>query len=643
MELMKVENLRSFRGWGKLAACAIVAFAIHSAIADEIVVTGSGQTDGNLSSLRLSFSPNASPTRLFLAWGSVDCGNSFGNWEHVDWLADVPAGDTSCDASVSSLHSGCPVVRVFRIVPDDSVVELESVTSDGTQYLKTGITPNGRTAVRCDLELVEFTSSALFGARVSAGQNSFCLLTIKPGNGGHGWRFDYSNQIKNSDSNPVAGKRYLAEADYRGLKIDGALLPNATIGAFSSTSPGCVMAVFGMNTSGTVGSLAKATIYSFKAWGDTDNKATTLAADFVPCRKNGVVSFYNRANGTFESLVTGTLAGGAEVAHGSCGTTVDVSAVFNPYGTDRTMSVSRFYREGHRPMADLTFTTGFADCALVVAHDSVDHGGVIADWPAANTILVTNVPAAVTSMKTSVPWQIEDDADHFFRFFLLARSGSTTYDRQFDGLHATGTQYVLTDFVPTETANVMVDFKFDAIADAQAIFGARLAAYNRSFAVLHTYNNGYRFDYSNWISNSQRLANYESHVVNAYSAGLEVDGTRFVTVPDDSKGPFSAPCPLAVFGLNTAGTVGVFAKGVCRYVKAWRVAGQEDTRVLDLLPAMKKGEVGFYNKCDGKFYGNSGTGAFEAVREVVNTTAQVLSDSGTMTTPPPNGSQIIFR
>jgi hypothetical protein len=66
-------------------------------------------------------------------------------------------------------------------------------------------------------------------------------------------------------------------------------------------------------------------------------------------------------------------------------------------------------------------------------------------------------------------------------------------------------------------------------------------------------------------------------------------------------------------------------------------------RVLDLLPAMKNGEVGFYNKCDRKFYGNSGTGAFEAVREVVNTTAQVLSDSGTMATPPPNGLQITIR
>lgn len=86
-----------------------------------------------------------------------------------------------------------------------------------------------------------------------------------------------------------------------------------------------------------------------------------------------------------------------------------------------------------------------------------------------------------------------------------------------------------------------------------------------------------------------------------------------------------------------------FAKGVCRYVKAWRVMSQENTRVLDLLPAMKNGEVGFYNKCDGTFFGNSGTGAFEAVNEVVNTTARVLSDSGPLGVPPPIGFVLIAR
>ena len=614
-----------------------------SVIADDIVVTGSAQADGLLSSLRLSFSAHAAPTRLFLAWGVENSGDSLGNWEHVDWLADVPAGATSCDAPVPTLHSGLPFVRIFRIAPDDSITELESVTATGTQYVKTGFTPTAKTAVRCDFTLDAFSSQAIFGARSGTGQNSLCLLTIVPGNGGHGWRFDYGQQIKNSGVDPVAARRYLAEADYHGLKIDGTLLSEATVGSPATVSPGCVMALFGMNTAGAVGSPAKATIYSFKAWSDSDNKTTTLSADLVPCRKNGVVSFYNRANGTFESLVTGTLAGGAEAAHGTCGTVAGTSPVFNPYGTDRTMTVSKFYRDHSQPTADLSFTAGLADCTLVATHDSVDHGGVLADWPAENAAILAVVPATTTSMTVTVPYPIEDGEARYFRFFLLARSGSAIYDRQFEGIRATGTQYVLTDFVPTETANVMANFKFDAIADAQAIFGARQAAYKRSFAVLHTYDNGYRFDYCDWLENSHRRADYERHVVNAYSSGLEVDGSRFVTVPDESKWPFTTPCPLAVFGLNTAGTVGAFAKGVCRDVKAWRVAGQENTRVLDLLPAMKNGEVGFYNKCDGKFYGNSGTGAFEAVGEVVNVTAQVLADSGTRTTPPPGGLQIFVR
>ena len=633
-----------------VALGAALAFALLAApavrAADDIVVAGSAQTDGLLSSLSLSFPESASPTRLFLAWGADDCGTAMGNWTHLDWLADVPAGATSCDAPVATLRSGLPFVRVFRIAPDDSVVELEGATADGTQSVKTGFTPSSTAAVRCDLTLDAFANQAIFGVRSAAGQNSFCLLTIVPsGSAGHGWRIDYGAQVKNSYVDPAAGRRYLAEADYHGLKIDGTLLPkenNCNLsGSPETVQPGCVMALFGMSTAGGVGSQAQATIHSFKAWSDTDSRTTTLAADLVPCRKNGVVSFYNRVNGTFESLVTGTLIGGADKAHSSCGTSVDASAVFNPYGTDRTMTITKFYRNHRQPTADLTFTAGLADCALVATHDSADHGGAIADWPAENTVLVTNVPAATTSMTLSFPWQIERDTEHFYRFFLVARSGSATYDRQFEGIRATGEQYVLTDFVPTQTANVMADFQFDTTLGNQVVFGARQGPSSASFAVWHLEGGlGYRFDYANWNANSNHPEQavdgaYLSRVVNAYSAGLEIGGSRIVTVPESAKTTFTAPCPMAVFALNSAGTVNFFAKGVCRYVKAWRVMSQENTRVLDLLPAMKNGEVGFYNKCDGTFFGNSGTGAFEAVNEVVNTTARVLSDSGTLGVPPP--------
>ena len=642
------------RGLKSLAAGAALALAVLAGpaalAADDIAVTGGSQTDGLLSSLNLSFPANASATRLFLAWGAADCGDSLGNWDEIDWLADVPAGATSCDAPVATLRSGLPFVRVFRIAPDDSVVELEGATADGTQYVKTGFTPTSTAAVRCDLTLDAFNSQAIFGCRSAGGQDSLCLLTIVPsGSAGHGWRFDYGNQIKNSAVDPVAGRRYLAEADYRGLKIDGTLLQNATIGSRLTVTPGCVMALFGMNTAGGVGSQSHATIHSFKAWSDTDSRTTTLAADLVPCRKNGVVSSYNRVDGTFESNVAGTLAGGAPVTHGTCGAAVDRSAAFNPYGTDRTMAVASFYRNRRWPTADLSFTAGLADCALVAAHDSVDHGGAIADWPAANTLLVTNVPADTTSMTIPLPWRIENESEHFYRFFLVARSGSATYDRQFDGIRATGTQYVLTDFVPTQTANVMVDFKFDTTLGNQAIFGARQGASSSSFAVWHLEGGlGYRFDYANWNANSSHPepvvdGAYLSRVVNAYSAGLEVAGSRLVTVPDSAKTTFSTPCPMAVFALNTAGTANFFAKGVCRYVKAWRVMSREDTRVLDLLPAMKNGEISFYNKCDGQFFGNSGSGEFEAVGEVVNATAQILSDSGTLGVPPPAAFVLYVR
>lgn len=263
------------------------------------------------------------------------------------------------------------------------------------------------------------------------------------------------------------------------------------------------------------------------------------------------------------------------MAHGTCGAAVDRSAAFNPYGTDRTMTVAKFYRDRRFPAVDLEFTAGLADCALVATHDSVDHGGSIADWPAENTVLVTNVPAATTSMTLSFPWRIENDAEHFYRFFLVARSGSATYDRQFDGIRATGTQYVLTDFVPTQTANVMADFQFDTTLGNQVVFGARQGTSSASFAVWHLEGGlGYRFDYANWNANSGRPEQavdgaYLPRVINAYAAELKVGGTSILTVPPEEKTTFSAPCKMTVFSLNTAGTVNFFAKGTCRRVVAW--------------------------------------------------------------------------
>ena len=122
----------AFKSLALGAALALAVLAGPTAFAaDDIVVTGSARTDGLLSSLSLSFPSSDSPTRLFLAWGAEDRGASLGNWDVIDWLADVPAGATSCDAPVATLRSGLPFVRVFRIAPDDSVIELEGATADG--------------------------------------------------------------------------------------------------------------------------------------------------------------------------------------------------------------------------------------------------------------------------------------------------------------------------------------------------------------------------------------------------------------------------------------------------------------------------------------------------------------------------------
>jgi len=62
------------------------------------------------------------------------------------------------------------------------------------------------------------------------------------------------------------------------------------------------------------------------------------------------------------------------------------------------------------------------------------------------------------------------------------------------------------------------------------------------------------------------------------------------------------------------------------------------------VPCEKNGEVGFYNKVNGKFYGNDGTGAFVPVGpEAVNTNAPVVAVSAALPTPPPPGMLFFIR
>lgn len=623
-----------------------------------VSVTGSARdAKGLLSSLSVAFPATAKASSLWLAWGKEDSGDLLGNWEELDFLADVQAGATSCTCpvSVAPRHGGLTVARMFLLENDSALTELEGVSATGSQSVLTDYTPCGKTGVTCDFTIDERKGSALFGARQGSGSTdpTFCLLELANTSG---FRYDYGAQY-NSYVEPTAGKRYLAEMDHTGLKINGSYLEKCTraTGALSMTIP-CPLAVFAMNTAGTVGSQAKATIYSLKAWDET-GVPSSLKLDLVPCQKDGVVGFYDRKNGKFLPP-SGTLTAGATKSHSALGGLAGYSGTLRPYGDGRSMTVKRTFRATKRVKVELELDAALSDSTLLAAFGPEDKGEDLADWfrtvaEGATVRVVAAVPGEATSFTATVP-DVIDENMKVFRFFLVSRFGGEAYDRVLDGVRAKGAQYVQTDIVPTGSFSVQAQFKFDAIRGSQCLFGARTDAGVNAFELLHTFDLGLRYDYNTKIANTGTKPEYGKFlcVMNASGLGYTNDvssttTTLVYTRPTDVSTSFTAGGKLAIFAMNSAGAVSAWATAVCYRFWAWKVYGDDSTRCLDLVPCVKNGEVGFYNKIGGGFLGNAGTGAFEAVEaadgEQANAAARVFASSGAIPTPPPPGLSIIIR
>lgn len=658
---------RAHSSLGVLAA-ASASFGAGSApwAENTVTVTSSARNaQGLLSSLSVAFPATAKASSLWLAWGKEDSGDLLGNWEAIDFLADVQVGATSCTCpvSVTPRHSGLTFARVFLLENDAELTELESVSSagDSNQFVDTGYVPNGKTGVRCDFSFETLKGSALFGVRTSTSANQFCLLELL----NNGFRIDYgtgqSNTYSLQDGAPASGRRYVAEMDHTGLLVDGKFINDRCqlTGGVKTVVPGKNLYLFAMNNNGTVSSPSVATIYSFKAWNETGVKST-LKCDLVPCRKNGVVSFYDRKNGKFLPP-SGTLTAGSAKAHSSLGGLAGYSGTLRPYGDGRGMTVKNVFRATRRVKAVLELDAVLSDSTLLAAFGPEDKGEDLADWfksdgtvaEGATVRIVAAVPGEATSFTATVPDVVDEETMKVIRFFLVARFGDAACDRVLDGVRATGTQYVQTDIVPTGSFSVQARFKFDAVADAQCLFGARTGAGVDAFELLHTYDMGFRYDYNTWINNTNKKAGYDKFLCVMNAAGLDYtkDGdsqaTRVCSRPENILTSFTAGGRLAIFGMNSAGSVSAFAKAVCYRFWAWKVSGDDTTRCLDLVPCLKNGEVGFYNKIGGGFLGNAGTGAFEAVEaadgEQANAAARVFASSGAIPTPPPPGAAIFIR
>ena len=182
-------------------------------------------------------------------------------------------------------------------------------------------------------------------------------------------------------------------------------------------------------------------------------------------------------------------------------------------------------------------------------------------------------------------------------------SGLPSGYTQLEYIQSSGTQYINTAFKPKSTSRVVMDFEFIENAVASPFMSRDISNDTNMFGVFNI-NGRLRSDFNTTkVSFSAGLSPLQKLLYDRNKNVCTI-GSETIT---NANGTFSAPRPLFLFASNDSGSAAYFSTG-----KLYSCAIYDNgTLVRDFIPAKDEvGNAGLYDKVEGKFYYNAGTGSF---------------------------------
>ena len=183
-----------------------------------------------------------------------------------------------------------------------------------------------------------------------------------------------------------------------------------------------------------------------------------------------------------------------------------------------------------------------------------------------------------------------------------------TYDAELDYLQSSGTQYIETGIIPTNTTGIKIVFDLVEVRDA-FIVGCRINASNTRWSIgssTSRYYGGYGTVYGGFPP-------YPSvGVLTECSLNYLNDG---VFIVDNSAGHKETSLSALQFtpthNIRLFGSAGITGSYTVWSGKMYSVKiSQNSGIVMDLIP-VRVGQVGYmYDKVSGQLFGNNGTGSF---------------------------------
>lgn len=180
------------------------------------------------------------------------------------------------------------------------MIFLESIISDGGQYIDTGFCPNTNTRLVLDVQVNSTSLAALFGARSGYKSNAYALFTADTY-----LQDDFGTSSGNVNQSGVG--RHLFEKRQNILLVDGTAVRTSSSNNFTCPHP---IALLSINNGGVMMTAypAAAVIYSAQIY-----DGETLVRDLVPALDdNGIPGLYDKCTGGFyRNSGTGSFTAGA--------------------------------------------------------------------------------------------------------------------------------------------------------------------------------------------------------------------------------------------------------------------------------------------------------------------------------------------
>lgn len=199
-----------------------------------------------------------------------------------------------------------------------------------------------------------------------------------------------------------------------------------------------------------------------------------------------------------------------------------------------------------------------------------------------------------------------------------------------DYIEVTGTQYIETSSKGTQKTRVKCEFMHTAISDG-AIYGARNTTSSNNFS--------FRVIQGNWQPAYIQLLNPEPaipadhnwHMVDHNKQAFYLDGVKIVESTAASS--FNTGYNICIGQIKAS--AGMYPG--CARFRYFQIY-EDDVLTVNLVPCISPScEIGMYDKVEGKFYGNAGTGQFIAGHYTFDLASSIVFSSPESFTITPTG------